>query len=118
MLVTTKDELDVLLALSPEPFEAVMVPLGLSLFDEALQDVFGANAAHATLRDHQSFPKRLPAPASGLWWPQIGLDKAAAKNLVQALRIVHSAKQSDSLPRRVTIDIGRSQSGQQVGDQY
>lgn len=161
-----------------------MVLPGLSLFDEALQDVFGANAAHATLRNvsgfedpqqvallqslreeaerpvasrlfvqgvaaliarnttepghcrqcsrllqpqslrpcisqaHRSFPKRLPAPASGLCWPQIGLDKAAAKDLVQALRIVHSAKQSDSLPRRVTIDIGRSQSGQQIGDQY
>ncbi|WP_258394890.1 MULTISPECIES: hypothetical protein [Pseudomonas] len=36
MLVTTKDELDVLLALSPEPFEVVMVLPGLSLFDEAL----------------------------------------------------------------------------------
>lgn len=118
MLVTTKDELDMLLAPSPEPFEVVMVPLGLSLLDEALQDVFGANAAHATLGDQPSFPKRLPAPASGLCWPPIGLDKAAAKNLVQALRIAHSAKQSNSLPRRVTIDIGRSQSGQQVGDQY
>jgi AraC family transcriptional regulator len=41
--------------LSPEPFEVVMVLLGLSLFDEALQDVFGANAAHATLRDVSGF---------------------------------------------------------------
>ncbi|WP_322616848.1 hypothetical protein [Pseudomonas sp. BIC9C] len=41
--------------LSPEPFELVIVLLGLSLFDEALQDVFGANDAHATLRDVSGF---------------------------------------------------------------
>lgn len=32
-----------------------MVLLGLSLFDEALQDVFGANAGHTTLRDVSGF---------------------------------------------------------------
>lgn len=32
-----------------------MVLPGLSLFDEALQDVFGANAAHATLRNVSGF---------------------------------------------------------------
>ncbi|KPU60745.1 bacterial regulatory helix-turn-helix s, AraC family protein [Pseudomonas fluorescens] len=32
-----------------------MVLPGLSLFDEAQQDVFGANAAHATLRDVSGF---------------------------------------------------------------
>jgi AraC family transcriptional regulator len=37
--------------LSTEPFEVVMVLLGLSLFDEAMQDVHAASAAHATLRD-------------------------------------------------------------------
>lgn len=41
--------------LSAEPFEVVMVLLGLALFEEALQDVYGTNAAHATLRDISGF---------------------------------------------------------------
>lgn len=37
--------------LSAEPFEVVMVVLGLPLFGEALAEVFGPNAEHARLRD-------------------------------------------------------------------
>jgi AraC family transcriptional regulator len=41
--------------LTSEPFEAVLVLLGLPLFNEALQDVVGANAVHARLRDASGF---------------------------------------------------------------
>jgi AraC family transcriptional regulator len=41
--------------LTSEPFEAVLVVLGLPLFGEALQDVFGVNAVHARLRDASGF---------------------------------------------------------------
>ena len=41
--------------LTSEPFEAVLVLLGLPLFGEALQEVFGANAVHARLRDASGF---------------------------------------------------------------
>lgn len=41
--------------LSPEPFETVLVLLSLPLFNEALKDVFGKNAAHARLRDASGF---------------------------------------------------------------
>jgi AraC family transcriptional regulator len=41
--------------LTSEPYEVVLVLLGLPLFDEALQDVFGANAANARLRDLSGF---------------------------------------------------------------
>ena len=41
--------------LTPEPFEVVLVFLGLPLFNEALKDVFGANAEHARLRDVSGF---------------------------------------------------------------
>jgi AraC family transcriptional regulator len=41
--------------LTAEPFEAVLVVLGLPLFGEALRDVFGVNAEHARLRDASGF---------------------------------------------------------------
>jgi len=41
--------------LTPEPFEVVLVLLGLTLFDEALADVFGRDAAQARLRDLSAF---------------------------------------------------------------
>ncbi|EJM72751.1 helix-turn-helix domain-containing protein [Pseudomonas sp. GM55] len=41
--------------LSTEPFEVVMVLLSLALFEEALHDLYGANATHATLRDISGF---------------------------------------------------------------
>ena len=41
--------------LSPEPFETVIVLLSLPLFGEALAEVFGADAAHARLRDVSGF---------------------------------------------------------------
>ena len=40
---------------TPEPFEAVLVLLSLPLFNEALEDVFGANAPQARLRDVSGF---------------------------------------------------------------
>ena len=42
-------------ALSPEPFEAVLVILSLPLFNEALHEVFGDDAPHARLRDVSGF---------------------------------------------------------------
>jgi AraC family transcriptional regulator len=41
--------------LSPEPYEVVLVFLSVPLFEEALQDVFGANAKSARLRDMSGF---------------------------------------------------------------
>ena len=41
--------------LTPEPYEVVLVLLSLPLFDSALQEVFGANAANAQLRDLSGF---------------------------------------------------------------
>ena len=37
--------------LTSEPFEVVLVVLSLPLFNEALEDLFGADAEHARLRD-------------------------------------------------------------------
>jgi AraC family transcriptional regulator len=52
-------------ALSPEPFEAVLVILGLPLFNEALQDVFGDDAPHARLRDVSAFARSKTHNAAG-----------------------------------------------------
>jgi AraC family transcriptional regulator len=41
--------------LTPEPFEVVLVLLSLTLFNTALADVFGQNAAQARLRDLSGF---------------------------------------------------------------
>lgn len=41
--------------LSDEPFETVLILLSVSLFREALKEVFGRNAGHATLRDLSGF---------------------------------------------------------------
>ncbi len=41
--------------LSAEPFEVVLVLLSLPLFAEALEEIFGANAQHAKLRDLSGF---------------------------------------------------------------
>jgi AraC family transcriptional regulator len=41
--------------LTAEPYEVVLVLLSLPLFNEALQEVFGANAANARLRDLSGF---------------------------------------------------------------
>ena len=41
--------------LTPEPFEVVLVLLSLPLFNKALDDVFGASAKHARLRDVSGF---------------------------------------------------------------
>jgi len=42
-------------ALTPEPYEVVLVLLSLPLFNEALQEVFGDNAPNAQLRDVSGF---------------------------------------------------------------
>jgi len=41
--------------LTPEPFEVVLVILSLTLFNEALEEVFGKDAAQAHLRDLSGF---------------------------------------------------------------
>jgi AraC family transcriptional regulator len=41
--------------LTPEPYEVVLVLLSVPLFNEALHEVFGANASHARLRDVSGF---------------------------------------------------------------
>ena len=41
--------------LTPEPFQVVLVLLSLPLFNEALEDVFGAEAVNARLRDVSGF---------------------------------------------------------------
>ena len=48
--------------LTPEPYEVMLVLLSLPLFNEALQEVFGANAANARLRDVSGFedPQLVP----------------------------------------------------------
>jgi AraC family transcriptional regulator len=44
--------------LTAEPYEVVLVLLSLPLFNEALQEVFGANAENARLRDVSGFEDR------------------------------------------------------------
>ena len=48
--------------LTPEPYEVVLVLLSLRLFNEALQEVFGVDAANARLRDVSGFedPQLVP----------------------------------------------------------
>ena len=48
--------------ITAEPYEVVLVLLSLPLFNEALQEVFGANAANARLRDLSGFedPQLIP----------------------------------------------------------
>jgi len=48
--------------LTSEPFQVVLVLLSVPLFNEALEDVFGTNAAHARLRDVSGFedPQLIP----------------------------------------------------------
>jgi len=48
--------------LSPEPFDVVLILISLPLFNEALKDVFGANAEYARLRDISGFedPQLVP----------------------------------------------------------
>ena len=48
--------------LTPEPYEVVLVLLSVPLFNEALREVFGANAANARLRDVSGFedPRLVP----------------------------------------------------------
>ena len=41
--------------LTSEPFEVVLIVLSLPLFNEALEDLFGADAEHARLRDVSGF---------------------------------------------------------------
>jgi len=48
--------------LTPEPFEIVLVLLSLPLFQEALREVFGPNAANARLRDLSGFEDPLLVP--------------------------------------------------------
>jgi len=48
--------------LTPEPYEVVLVLLSLSLFNEALQEVFGVDAAQARLRDVSGFEDPLLVP--------------------------------------------------------
>jgi AraC family transcriptional regulator len=42
-------------SVSSEPFQAVLVIVSMALFQEALEEVFGANAAYARLRDVSGF---------------------------------------------------------------
>ncbi len=48
--------------LTSEPYEVVLVLLSVPLFHEALQEVFGANAANARLRDLSGFEDPLLVP--------------------------------------------------------
>jgi len=48
--------------LSSEPYEVVLVLLSVPLFNEALQEVFGADAANARLRDLSGFEDPLLVP--------------------------------------------------------
>jgi AraC family transcriptional regulator len=41
-------------ALTPEPFEFMLVPVGLPLLQRALEEVYGADAVHAQLRPYSS----------------------------------------------------------------
>lgn len=48
--------------LTPDPYEVVLVVLSVPLFNEALQEVFGPNAANARLRDVSGFEDPLLLP--------------------------------------------------------
>jgi AraC family transcriptional regulator len=51
--------------LTSEPYEVVLVLLSVPLFNEALRDVFGANAANARLRDLSGFEDPQLTPLLG-----------------------------------------------------
>jgi AraC family transcriptional regulator len=106
--------------LTAEPFEAVLVLLGLPLFNEAVQDIFGVNAVHARLRDASGFENQTlvafmqrlkeeatrPAAASRLFVRGIAQAMAIhiARNYMALTEAVHG--ETSSLPgfklRRVT----------------
>jgi len=48
--------------LTPDPFEVVLILISLPIFNDALKDVFGANAEYARLRDLSGFedPQLIP----------------------------------------------------------
>jgi AraC family transcriptional regulator len=105
--------------LTSEPYEVVLVLLGLPLFNEALEEVFGANATHARLRDVSGFedPHLIPLlqqlrveatrPASSRLFVR-GIAQAIAVHLARNYAVLTGAARGEtsSLPgfklRRVT----------------
>jgi AraC family transcriptional regulator len=105
--------------LTSEPYEVMLVLLSLPLFNEALQEVFGANAANARLRDVSGFedPQLVPLlqqlreeatrpAASGLFVR--GIAQAIAIHLARSYTVLTEGGtgESSALPgfklRRVT----------------
>jgi AraC family transcriptional regulator len=102
-----------------EPYEVVLVLLSLPLFNEALRDVFGANATNARLRDLSGFedPQLIPLlqqlraeatrPASSRLFVR-GIAQAIAVHLARNYTVLTEAARGEtsSLPgfklRRVT----------------
>jgi AraC family transcriptional regulator len=76
--------------LTPEPYEVVLVLLSVPLFHEALQEVFGANAAHARLRDVSGFEDPLLIPLLQQLRDEAGRPKASrllVRGIAQAIAI-------------------------------
>lgn len=76
--------------LTAEPYEVVLVFLSLPLFNEALQEVFGANAANAQLRDVSGFEDPVLVPLLQQLRNEAGRPTASAllvRGIAQAIAI-------------------------------
>jgi AraC family transcriptional regulator len=76
--------------LTSEPYEVVLVLLSVPLFNEALREVFGKNAAHARLRDISGFEDPQLVPLLQQLRDEAGRPKASrllVRGLAQAIAI-------------------------------
>ena len=89
--------------LTSEPYEVMLVLLGVPLFNEALQEVFGANAANARLRDLSGFEDPLLIPLLQQLREEAARPAASAlfvRGLAQAIAI-HLARNYTALTETV-----------------
>jgi AraC family transcriptional regulator len=81
-------------AVTPEPFESMMVILGVPLLDRAMAEVFGPKAPAARLRDLSGFTDPALESWTGLLRDELGRRKASAlfvQGIAQAIA-VHLAR--------------------------
>ncbi len=93
--------------LTPEPYEVVLVVLSLPLFNEALQEVFGSNAANARLRDVSGFEDPLLVPLLQQLRAEAARPAASAllvRGVAQAIAI-HLARNYAALTAAVRSDL-------------
>ncbi len=92
--------------LTLEPFEVVRVLISLPLFNEALEDVFGANAAHARLRDLSGFEDPHLVPLLKNLWEEAKRPVSSrlfVRGIAQAIAI-HLARNYTALTDAVRVE--------------